>query len=319
MSSLNFSESQPVSRQRLFAAFVLLATACGGIAIADVPENQPGALCNRCDGVAPATSKACPGNLVLSPVCLVNRDGTCGYGFAECPSVSSGVVPGQPVPPAGQPCSSCAGPVADDARLCPDGTAQGRQCLTNGMGGCGYAFPACPAGASSGFASSSGVASSSGAGSSSSSSGGSSSSSSGQMPPTTVQIVCDAEISANQKCRDGNQSGTCRPSTECVAKFMTEAGARAFAQCRQAPRCGGENRCFNEAGSASPDARAFQQECFSKVRSCGRAIRPDVCDTVVLAFNVAPAARKCLTLPCEQVQRCYENSLQVLDACGSNP
>lgn len=44
----------------------------------------------------------------------------------------------------GAKCTTCSGAAPADAKQCADGTAIGRDCLSNGDGTCGYEFPACP-------------------------------------------------------------------------------------------------------------------------------------------------------------------------------
>jgi len=46
----------------------------------------------------------------------------------------------------GDKCTTCTGGTTLEARVCPDGTGIGKECLSNGDGTCGYDFPACPGG-----------------------------------------------------------------------------------------------------------------------------------------------------------------------------
>lgn len=46
----------------------------------------------------------------------------------------------------GDKCTTCEGGVNLDAKVCPGGSAIGRECLSRGDGTCGYDFPECPGG-----------------------------------------------------------------------------------------------------------------------------------------------------------------------------
>jgi hypothetical protein len=123
-----------------------MLVACGGNVSLGSNEGQlqKGAACNSCSGPASADAKVCPDGSTLGRSCLSNGDGTCGYGFADCPTSN---------PPAdddgGSP-SDCSAPnacgnvvVPAIAKQCADGTSVGYTCIRQNNGACGYGF-ACP-------------------------------------------------------------------------------------------------------------------------------------------------------------------------------
>lgn len=114
-----------------------MLVACGGnVSLgSNGGQLQKGAACNSCTGPVQEDARVCPDGTTFGRTCLSNGDGTCGYGFADCP-VSN--------PPAGSKCTTCTGAHTEEAKMCPDGSGVGRECLYRADGTCGYDFPACP-------------------------------------------------------------------------------------------------------------------------------------------------------------------------------
>ena len=116
-----------------------MLVACGGnVSLgSNGGQLQKGEKCTTCTGPLQEDALQCPDGTAKGRECLGRGDGTCGYDFPACAGGDGSV--GSP----GSKCTTCTGPIQEDARQCPDGTARGRECLYLASGACGYDFPAC--------------------------------------------------------------------------------------------------------------------------------------------------------------------------------
>lgn len=117
-----------------------MLVACGGSVSlgSNGGQLQKGEKCTTCTGPVQDDARVCPDGTAKGRECLSLGDGTCGYDFPACASPTP--APG----PAGSKCTTCTGPIREDARMCPNGTGIGRECLYRADGTCDYDFPACP-------------------------------------------------------------------------------------------------------------------------------------------------------------------------------
>ncbi len=122
-----------------------MLVACGGnVSLgANGGQLQKGEKCTTCTGPVQEDARLCSDGTGLGRECLSQGDGTCSYDFPACPGDT-------PVGSPGSKCTTCTGPVQEDAMVCPDGTSKGRECLYRAGGTCGYDFPACGGGTDGG-------------------------------------------------------------------------------------------------------------------------------------------------------------------------
>jgi hypothetical protein len=123
-------------------ALPLLAGAKGGGCSSNVPvgvDNEP-AVCGAgaCNGLEQTLeAKVCSdGSSVGRSVCAKKEDGTCFWDFPACPVGNTDSC---------SPAECTNLPVPTDAKICPDGTLEGRTvCVRGGDQQCFWDFPPCP-------------------------------------------------------------------------------------------------------------------------------------------------------------------------------
>ncbi len=239
-------------------AFGMLVACGGNVSLgSNAGQLQKGERCSTCSGPAQQDALVCPDGSSKGRECLARGDGTCGYDFPACAPPVPGSDGGANVGTPGTKCTTCTGPAPQDARVCPDGSSQGRECLFRNGGTCGYDFPAC------------GGATSIDAGRGD---GGS---------PDATSIDAGGKVYAVDLVQVGTGSATGR--TECVASDVADPTKVLFT-CRIV-YAGLANGTATAAGIGLRSAVAFQRLISPWRITCPAGPSPIDCDPLVIDRN----------------------------------
>jgi hypothetical protein len=126
------------------------------------------------------------------------------------------------------------------------------------------------------------------------------------------KMICDA-LASRSACPDG--ALTCEEDAKCIyGRVMLPAAASAYASCRGAPSCKGDDECVANAGRAVGGAAAdkYATDCLARLKACPDSFRDDYCTPGVFAYpGSGPGAVECIAKPCDQIFKCFD-SLQAI-------
>jgi hypothetical protein len=135
------------------------------------------------------------------------------------------------------------------------------------------------------------------------------------------RVLCDAYAST-VNCPNRPAPLSCDDSDKCYfVTNMTPEGTSAYAACRAAPSCKGEDLCIREAGLAvgGDAAKRWETACTDRRATCGRdAFDDDFCTAGLFAYRGNTAGIvKCLEESCDGIEKCFVQSdlLQALQRC----
>jgi hypothetical protein len=132
------------------------------------------------------------------------------------------------------------------------------------------------------------------------------------------KLICDA-LASRAACPGG--AVACSASTKCIyGKVMLPAAAEAYASCRGAPSCKGDDFCVAKAGQAVGGTASMQYatDCVSRRAACSNSFDEDLCTPAAFAYpNLGAGAQTCLTKDCAQIQSCMEGlqAIKDIEAC----
>jgi hypothetical protein len=127
------------------------------------------------------------------------------------------------------------------------------------------------------------------------------------------KLICDA-LASRSACPDG--AVECEDDIKCIyGRLMLPEAASAYASCRAAPSCKGDDECVVEAGRAAGGSAAdtYASDCAARSTACAGAFEDDFCSPALFAYpGAGPGAQACLAKPCAEIEDCIK-SLQALE------